>query len=178
MSFSSAISLLFLLPALPFFVLFLWFKPVGFYVPKLPERILPDVRRAFRNTNSSVSVDIGTRWEKLVEHWVANNCPAAYQRMYNYLVIYGALRLLSFVMLLAAWVILLKSGLALVSDAGWTFSLRRATLLAAAAFAGYMAMLAFAKFNRRYFEESVLALLLDRSASRTGRQLPSIARLR
>lgn len=178
LSFSSVIALAFLLPALPFFILFLIFKPVGFYVPKLPERILEDVRRAFRKTNSSVSVEKGTRWEKLVEHWVANNCPAAYQRMYNYLVIYGALRFLSFVMLLAAWVIILKSGIALTSETGWSFSLRRVTLFGAAAFAGYMSMLAFAKFNRRYFEESILALLLDRSNSRIQGQLPSIARLR
>lgn len=177
-SLSSLLALVFLLPALPFFAIFYWAKPVGFYVPKLPERILPDVRRAFLKTRSSISIEIGTRWEKVVEHWVANNCPAAYQRMYNYLVIYGALRLLAFVMFFAAWIVILKSLLVLGADEGWAWSWRRFTIYGGSSFAGYMAMLAFAKFNRRYFEESVLALLLHNSAETQGRKLPSLGKLR
>lgn len=177
-SFSSLLALLFLVPALPFFLIFLWIKPVGFYVPKLPERILPDVRRAFKKTRSSVSIEQGTRWEKVAEHWVANNCPSAYQRMYNYLVIYGALRLLAFVMFVAAWIVIFKSSLVLVSGSDWDWSWRRIAIYSGSSFAGYMAMLAFAKFNRRYFEESILALLLDNSRETPSRNVLPRARFR
>ena len=176
--FVSIITMVFLFPAWPFFILFLMFKPVGFYTPKLPDHIQNDVMDAFKKTRSSVEVGEGTRWEKVVEHYVANNCPPAYMRMYNYLVIYGALRLLSFIMLVACWVILLKSVAAVCFFDEWYFSLRRLMIYGAAASAGYMAMLAFAKFNRRYFEESIMALLLETNSRNSTRPLPSIARLR
>ncbi len=156
----SIVAFAFLFPFWPLFLVFLMVKPVGFYDSKLPEGLLSDVRREFRRVSTTVSVDEGTRWEKLVEHFVANNCPAAYVRMYNYLVIYGALRLLSFIMALAGWIILIKSAIVFLSPAEWSFSGRRIALYIGVSVAGYMAMLAFAKFNRRFFEECILALLL------------------
>ncbi|AUX68713.1 hypothetical protein CHX26_03580 [Porphyrobacter sp. HT-58-2] len=139
---------------------FIWLKPVSFYDPKLPEGLLPDVRSEFSKISRTVKVEEGTRWEKMVEHHVANNCPLAYQRMYNYLVIYGALRLLSFIMIIAGWVIIVKSVVAFFSVDGWVLSYRRSALYFAASIGAYFAMLAFAKFNRRFFEECILALLL------------------
>ena len=121
---------------------------------------MADVKVAFKKVSITIPVAEGTRWEKLLEHYVANNCPLAYQRMYNYLVIYGALRLLAFILALAAWVIVIKSALVLFEPAAWEFSMRRFILYGGASAAGYMAILAFAKFNRRFFEECVLALLL------------------
>ena len=157
---SSIAALAFLFPFWPFFLLFFLFKPVGFYDPKLPEGLLEDVRHEFKKVSRSVTVSVGTRWEKLLEHFVANNCPSAYLRMYNYLVIYGALRLLCFILALVGWVIILKSAIAVGDPLGWEWSPRRILLYAASCLSGYMAMLAFAKFNRRFFEECVLALLL------------------
>jgi len=142
------------------FAIFFWLRPVGFYDPKLPDGLLGDVRREFKKVSNSVLVEEGTRWEKMVEHYVANNCPEAYQRMYNYLVIYGALRLLAFILIVASWIILAKSATALLSSSGFEFSLRRGTIFIGTSIAGYFAILAFAKFNRRFFEECVLALLL------------------
>jgi hypothetical protein len=142
-------------------------KPVSFYDPKLPDGLLGDVRSEFSSISRTVKVEEGTRWEKMVEHHVANNCPLAYQRMYNYLVIYGALRLLCFIMILAAWIIIVKSALALFDPQGWIFSARRASLFFALSAGAYFAMLAFAKFNRRFFEECILALLLAESPRRT-----------
>lgn len=155
-------ALLFLFPLWGPFIIFYFTKPIGFYDPKLPDGLYEDVKNEFRKVSATVQVAEGTRWEKLVEHFVANNCPAAYQRMYNYLVIYGAMRLLAFILVVAAWVIIIKSAIALLDPSGWIFSARRASLLIAVSFCGYFSMLAFAKFNRRFFEECVLALLLTR----------------
>lgn len=85
---SSVLGFLFLLPLWPCFLAFFLIKPTGFYDPKLPEGLLDDVRHEFKKVSPTIEVAVGTRWEKLLEHFVANNCPAAYQRMYNYLVIY------------------------------------------------------------------------------------------
>lgn len=157
---------LFLFPIWLPLVLHLKLRPVSFYDPKLPEGILDDVRTEFTSISRTIKVEEGTRWEKMVEHHVANNCPLAYQRMYNYLVIYGALRLLCFIMILAAWVIIVKSGLAFFDAQGWIWSGRRASLFLALSAGAYFAMLAFAKFNRRFFEECILALLLAENPRR------------
>ncbi|MGB7418797.1 MAG: hypothetical protein WA918_06435, partial [Erythrobacter sp.] len=124
-NYSSALGFLFLFPLWPMFLSFFLLKPVGFYEPKLLDGILGDVRYEFRKISFSVTVENGSRWEKLVEHFVANNCPSAYQRMYDYLVIYGALRLLSLILVLIFWILLVNSGLAVFGEASCEFSSRR-----------------------------------------------------
>lgn len=165
---SSVIAFIFLFPLWIPFIFFFIARPVGFYDPKLPEGLLDDVRHEFGKVSLSVEVQEGSRWEKLVEHFVANNCPLAYQRMYNYLVIYGALRLLAFIMIVAAWIIIIKSLWVFIGSTDWEFSSRRIILLSGVSFAGYFSMLAFAKFNRRFFEECVLALLLANKSPNEG----------
>lgn len=174
---SSILVITFLFPLYPCFLIFYLFKPFGFYEPKLPEGLGEDFRRGFGRIVSSISIEEGTRWEKIVEHYVANNCPAAYLRMYNYLFIYGALRLLSFILVLASWVILLKSSIAFIGPSDWEFSYRRVSLYIGTSIMGYMAMLAFAKFNRRYFEESILALLYTEQDRNRPKRVPSLRRL-
>ncbi|MEL6530658.1 MAG: hypothetical protein AAFQ27_11900 [Pseudomonadota bacterium] len=148
------------LPLTFHFVIFRLFLPVGFYMPALPVGLLTDVRLAFEKVGSSIEVGRDTRWEKVVEHYVANNCPTAYVRMYNYLVIYGALRLLAFILLGCCWVILFKSIYSyLYFPFVWEWSPRRIFLLGVLSTSAFFAMMAFAKFNRRYFEEALLALL-------------------
>lgn len=160
-TFPAGLVLFLLFPLWLWFALFRLVLPVGFYMPKLPERLMGDVKSAYQKLSTTILIEKGSRWEKLVEHYVANNCPQAYQRMYNYLVIYGALRLLCFILLVCCWVIIGKSFLALFADSGWAFFARRLVLYAALSVSGYLAMLAFAKFNRRYFEETILALMLS-----------------
>ena len=99
--------LLIQLPALIFFAGIFKRGAFGFYSPKLPLGILGDVQAKYAAIGVSVEIKNGTRWEKIIEHHVANNCPIAYGRMYNYLVIYGALRLLSLILITLCWYIIL-----------------------------------------------------------------------
>ncbi|MCL6250117.1 hypothetical protein M3P36_03520 [Altererythrobacter sp. KTW20L] len=156
---SASLSLIFLLPLPPFVVAFLIFKPVGFYSAKLPEAIYSDLRQRFKLLGVSVEVQRGTRWDKIVEHYVSNNCAGGYVRMYNYLVIYGALRLLAFVMTLLLWVIII-SDFKQIFEIGYDFHLGKTIAFFGLSGATFMSMMAFAKFNRRYFEESIMAFLL------------------
>lgn len=159
-SWSAGLSFLFQFPLWIFYIIFAAVLPIGFYIPKLPDGLLPDVRKVFDQIGSSIELKKETRWEKIIEHYVSNHYPPAYSRMYNYLVIYGALRLLSFILLLSCWLIIIKSGIALCSG-NWEWSMRRSVLLGACATSSFLSMMAFAKFNRRYFEETILALLFS-----------------
>lgn len=147
------------LPAIPIFWAIYKKGAFGFYSPKLPLGLMDDVRELYAKIGVRIPIGIGTRWEKVLEHYVANNCPLAYTRMYNYLVIYGALRLLSFIMLLVIWSILGESIYNfLLFDA--YFDVMKFSFMAMFATAYAFSVMAFAKFNRRYFEETIMALVL------------------
>lgn len=158
-SFSSVIVLCFQSALLIPILIFIIFRPVGFYSPKIPDGLSTDMAIKYRKLKCSVPFEKNTRWEKIIEHYVANNCPSAYVRMYNYLVIYGALRLLSLILLISCWGILIFD-LKKKIDGNFNFDFNITTVYFATKFACFLSMMAFAKFNRRYFEESVLAFLL------------------
>lgn len=159
--FSSVIVLFFQAPLILYLVIFWIFRPLGFYYPKTPDGIISDVEECYRKIRSSVQFDISTRWDKMVEHFVSNNCPSAYTRMYNYLVIYGALRLLSFIILFILWAVIMYDVKYRLDTGNWfTVDFWKTFQFQIAAGANFLSMMAFAKFNRRYFEESLYALLL------------------
>jgi hypothetical protein len=158
-NFSSLIVILFqsalFLPLVIFFI----FKPIGFYSTKLPDGISLDLSIKYNKLKCSVPLEKNTRWNKIIEHYVANNCPEAYVRMYNYLVIYGALRLLSLILLITCWGILIHDASYKING-NWNIDLKTNLMYFSATFSCFLSMMAFAKFNRRYFEESILAFLL------------------
>lgn len=161
LTFSSKLVIFFQFPIIIYLIIFLIFKPLGFYHPKTPDRIIDDVAKCYRRIRSSVEFDISTRWDKVVEHFVSNNCPGAYTRMYNYLVIYGALRLLSFIILFILWAVIAGDLKYRFCNGTWlTIDLWKTFQFQLVAGANFLSMMAFAKFNRRYFEESIYALLL------------------
>ncbi len=147
------------LPAIvPLIALSIW-KPLGFYSPKLPTGILDAVSIKYGNIKTGVPLEIGSRWDKIIEHHVANNNELAYSRMYNYLVIYGALRQLSFIILMTLWV-LIAYDFRMILEGNFVFSLEKMIFSQSLAFAYVSSAMAFAKFNRRYFEETIMALIL------------------
>jgi hypothetical protein len=79
--------------------------------------------------------------------------------MYNYLVIYGALRSLALLILVYLWYILL-SDLWLKAHSTFKFDLKTTIVFNLGSVIYVLAVMAFAKFNRRYFEETILAFLL------------------
>lgn len=163
---SSRVVAAFQAPLAPLHLVFAWIIPAGFYATKLPSGLMPDVRRKYLEIQTAVPLEQGTRWEKIVEHYVSNNCPLAYARMYNYLVIYGALRLMSFILILSAWIVIGES-LLQITRGPVEFSLWKITSIMALSVSAFLSMMAFAKFNRIYFEETILALLFAPRASAT-----------
>lgn len=136
----------------------------GFYIHKLPHGILPEIRNKFRKLGTSVEIAEDTRWDKILTHYVANEIPTAYSRMYNYLVIYGALRMLALLVLLSLWYLLIFDLVTKFSQIGAGYSIDwSATFVFNALSAVYVVcLMAFGKFNRRFFEESVLAFLVSK----------------
>lgn len=146
-------------PALPLYLFMVKFRVYGFYTPKLPYELSKPLEKKMEERNIPVSLNSNNRWAKLVEHYVANNFSSSYTRMYNYLIIYGALRILAFINLAILWHITLVNiyhqynyGLSFQFSYFFQYCLS-ATIYVAS-------VMAFAKFNRRYFEECILAFLL------------------
>lgn len=154
------IVLLFQIPAFIWFSIVFWRGAFGFYAQKLPLGIISKVRSKFRGIGINIPIESGSRWEKIIEHHVANNCPLAYNRMYNYLVIYGALRLLSLIMISICWFIIIFSIKNKFTSGDITIEWGLVIIWLFASVAYTMSVMAFAKFNRRYFEETIMALLL------------------
>ena len=148
------------IPAFIPILLFLIRKPFGFYSPKLPVGVLNDVKFRYKEIGIDIPIKNGSRWEKIVEHFVANNCDSAYARMYNYLVIYGALRLLSLLILMVMWSILIIDCIDFFRFKNVVMDYQELSILFTLSWTYILAVMAFAKFNRRYFEETIMALLL------------------
>lgn len=147
------------LPAIvPIFAMII-LKPFGFYSPKLPIGLSKQVSERLKIINDSIELENGSRWEKMVEHFVANKCQVAYTRLYNYLVIYGALRLLSLSILFICWTAILISIKNLVIY-DVKFDVFKFSIISLLPFLYVLSVMAFAKFNRRFFEEAILAFVI------------------
>ncbi|MFM5893135.1 MAG: hypothetical protein ACKOQM_01720 [Novosphingobium sp.] len=146
------------LPMFPLLLIFYWIRPFGFYTPKIPVGLLAAVRDKFASLEIDLSIKDGSRWEKVVEHHVANKCPSAYSRMYNYLIIYGVLRMMCVIILGVAW-LWLGTNVYNAVTFGLHFSFIGLLQYVVIFYAYGFSLMAFAKFNRRYFEESILGFL-------------------
>jgi hypothetical protein len=167
-SLASILTAAFHLPLWPVYAIVHATGSFGFYTPKLDSSFLPIVRAKVAALQLPTPITHRSRWPKTLEHYVANNSPLGYTRLYNYLVIFGLLRSLAFLLILLTWVRLIgiftdparaANGkfLGLVPTSP-TFS-DWVTYCAMALFAGLM-MMAFGKFNRRFFEECVYAFVM------------------
>ena len=124
------------------------------------------LKKKFEILDTGIEIRQGSRWDKILEHHVANRCPSAYSRMYNYLIIYGALRLISLIMLMILWIFIFNDLIIKIEclKLGYFFqclSLKISLQYLIICSVYIMALMAFSKFNRRYFEESVLGFLFS-----------------
>jgi len=171
--FSSPISVIingFHLPLLPIYLVVHNFTKLGYYSPKLPLEFRDVVIEKFVQLRLNIAVEENTRWSKIVEHYVANNCPNGYARMYNYLVISGVMRSVAFLSILYCWFYLAHGIISTQFDqAGYLASIHFKNIESPFYFfVGYilvssfasLSMMTFAKFNRRFFEEGVQSFLL------------------
>ncbi len=188
---SGIILLLVMLPLWPGMELIKRYGKFSFYRSNIDAGLLPLIKIKFQSLGTGIAISHNTKWPKIIEHFVANNCPLGYARLYNYLVIYGALRSMALIMLIFTWMFILDKartlyyrvalsvdGVPQISIAGKNFktaienneSLTRAPfdsiLLALLHFViiiiiSSFVLMAFCKFNRRFFEESIFAFLFD-----------------
>lgn len=114
-----------------------------------------------------------TKWYKSLEYYVINNIPDAVPRMYNYLVMAGLFRSLSFLFLWSAWLTLVYLvcyalfgtwPLGLTDNGTGTGAglIEWFTLSTLSVFS----LVAYLKFQRRYSEEAILALAFSNSIGR------------
>lgn len=149
----------------------------GFYRSRVPKTVM-DAADTKLQSLPMVQCKIAEdeRWFKPLEQYVIANNPSATARMYNYLIISGLFRSLSFIFLVSAWfetIYLLdrtfspsaNSGILMVSKGGWL-----------AQFGGWAAIIvvylfslfSYLKFQRRYVEEAIFSFVLTREEWHDG----------
>lgn len=171
--FSAAIRLLVLTPVWPALLLAFVTRSFDYFKTRVPPRILHQLRRQARRRGYG-PVGLRTKWYKAVEHDVINNSPMAVGRMYNYLVINGIFRSLSFIFLVCAWAELIYwlyrriNGVELVQTimSDEQLPLAHFTMLVALNILFAFSISAYIKFSRRYAEEAIFAFVLSREPAR------------
>lgn len=145
----------------------------------LDTRIPPDAfdRAKLRYTNLVVPgshIRRDTKWYKSLEYYVINNVPDAVPRMYNYLVMAGLFRSLSFLFLWSSWLTIIFL-ITNVFFGTWPLGLtemgvgRGAGLIEwfSLSTLSVFSLVAYLKFQRRYTEEAILALAFNNSLNPT-----------
>lgn len=136
----------------------------------LDTRIPPDAfekakSRYFSLVVPGCEVRVDEKWYKSLEYYVINNVPDAVPRMYNYLVMAGLFRSLSFLFLWSSWFTLIFLATNAIFGT-WPLGL---TEMGTGEGAGLIewfslstlsvfSLVAYLKFQRRYTEEAILAL--------------------
>jgi len=158
----SAIRLLFFVPVVPSFLLAYAIKWFGYFSSQIPTAVYDRITERLR-TLDLPTPGLTRAWYKAAEHYVISNDPAALPRMYNYLVIGGLFRSLTFLFACCAWMELARLLGAFyqdsflydtISDLGPLAKLGLYNLLFAFSFTSYV------KFSRRYAEEMLFSFAL------------------
>ena len=170
LSVASLVNALFHAPLWPLYALVHATGSFGFYTPKLDNAFIPLVKAKIAALGLPTPVTHRSKWAKTLEHYVANNSALGYNRLYNYLVIFGLLRSLAFLMIVLAWIRVLGmfldakrnvdqsvSGIVLTSP-----DLNDAAEYIVISIFATLTVMAFGKFNRRFFEECVYAFIMTK----------------
>ncbi|MCL6741191.1 hypothetical protein LZ518_08615 [Sphingomonas sp. RB56-2] len=160
----SLIRLLFFFPVSFSFVLAYAIKWFGYFTSRIPEAVYERVKTRLQNKRLPTPGHTKD-WYKATEHYVIANDPTAVPRMYNYLVIGGLFRSLTFLFACCAWMEFARLVGAFYQDtfptdaiSDWQPIVKVAmyNLLFAFSFASYV------KFSRRYAEEMLFSFALRR----------------
>lgn len=149
--------------------IFLQFSLFNSVDTRIPRRMMEQLEGKLQaQFDGGVSTKNKNQWFRWVEYSASYNCPRASASMYNYLVISGFMRSVSFLFLVAAWAEiahLLYAGFAegwvIHSNSkewGWLLNFGGITV-------GFLCSItAYVKFFRRYVEEAILGYLLEDTA--------------
>lgn len=143
----------------------------GYLDSRIPSESFEKAAQRYRKDiipDGDISVD--TKWYKSLEYYVINNIPAAVPRMYNYLIIAGFFRSLSFVF---GWSSLMVCfyAVAYLAFGAWPLGKSGPLPGEGATFCEWFALstssvfclMLYLKFQRRYAEEAIMALAFDRT---------------
>lgn len=167
---SSAVRLTCHLPASPVYLVIYALGIYGYWRTRVPAYVLVKVRRKISELGlGEIKVEIESFWYKPLEHYVINRLPAAAARMYNYLIISGLFRSLSFIILMTIWLELIVMGEAVFDGSfaasnffffidNWTTRIIGVVILL---IIYTFCACAYLKFQRRYVEEAIFAFVLE-----------------
>lgn len=159
------------IPIIPLYYLIYTIGIFGYYGSRVPNSIIHIIRKKLISLKlPEIPVAHRGYWFKPLEHYVMNNNPIATSRMYNYLVIFGLFRTLSFIFLIVIW-------LQIYFDIHhwWDGHVRLTPILSDGEkdmakwqlyfflYINYfIALFSFLKFQRRYVEEAMFAFALTK----------------
>lgn len=153
-------------PALPIYFLIYVLGIFGYISSRIPSEVFEKARTLVVERNlGDIHIAANSVWYKQVEHYVINRNPGAIPRMYNYLIISGLFRSLSFIMLITIWLQIFydthylftghrHTAIFMANDGG-VLSVVNFYLVVASAF--FFCIFSHIKFQRRYVEETIFA---------------------
>lgn len=165
---ATVIRFIFHIPVIPLYIVSFIAGVFGYYDTRLPSSVMSVARTKMISLDiDGLRITIRTKWFKALEYWVINNDPSAVQRMYNYLIIAGLFRSLSFIFLSSVWIsiyaichycyhgdFIYESNFS--SNGLMSLSIELSLLI----FVYLFSLFSFIKFQRRYAEEAIFAFAL------------------
>ncbi|MBA4757265.1 hypothetical protein [Sphingosinicella sp.] len=157
------------IPVLPWYLLTYAVGMFGFYETRIPKNLIYKIKYNSKIIfGNNFVISRKSSWFRWIEYYVANNDPVANARMYNYLVISGLMRSISWIFLCSIWgeifLILRKFVLEYPEKSD---SLNENYTFLITFFILYISSsTSFAKFLRRYVEEALIAFALSESLQR------------
>lgn len=160
-----ALVALFHVPMVPWYAAVRWLRLFNCLDTRLPARMFPALDKKLNKYFESVTTGGEKQWFRWVEYCTHFNTSVASAGMYNYLVISGLMRSLSFLLLAAIWAEIFHLLLWWWAGAPklhvgkeWTDWFVYGGVL----IIGYVcALTAYLKFYRRYVEEAVMGFLFE-----------------
>ena len=168
---SGTVRILAHLPVLIPYALLAWAGVFGFYRTRMPRSVMEaaDTKlQAISELDCRIMHD--TKWYKPLEQFVIANHAGATARMYNYLIISGLFRSLSFLFLVCVWFeaayLVIRTfhgtaplGVIMDSQGSWLSQLMS---VATVTLVYIFSLFSYLKFQRRYVEEAIFAFVLTK----------------
>lgn len=154
---------IFHLPVIPLYIAMYFIGFYGYYESKISSYIVIRVQNRLEECyDYPANIIDNDKWFKVIEYACANDHSAAMGKMYNYLIIYGLFRSLSFLILMCLWMEYYfyfdRGGIGYLDHAGHGNFLFRMIVIYGAYVVSFIG---FSKFTRRYTEEAIQAFSLS-----------------
>lgn len=169
--FQNTLRVVICLPIIPLIYAVNWTGGFNYYRSRVPSIVIEKVKAKMEKEGLG-AVGLASPWFKILEHRVINDHPLATARMYNYLIISGIFRSITFLFLccmIVEWYAVAHA----IFDSGHfvvkpLMSDRNDAVMHLLTIVGLYALIGFCvasymKFSRRYAEEAIFCYALDQS---------------